>query len=62
MRAAPPSTAVEGRSIGEELADAEKKLLEKALRDAGGHRGRAAEILGISRHALKRRIQRLGTF
>ena len=61
MRAALPSTGA-GRSIGEELADAEKKLLEKALRDAGGHRGRAAEILGISRHALKRRIQRLGTF
>ena len=62
MRAPTPSAATEGRSIGDELAETEKRLLEKALREAGGHRGRAAEILGISRHALKRRIQRLGAF
>jgi len=62
MRAATPPSAPEGRSIGDELAETEKKLLERALREAGGHRGRAAEILGISRHALKRRIQRLGAF
>ncbi len=60
MRAAPPPAAA-GRSIGAELAETEKQLLEKALKDAGGHRGRAAEILGISRHALKRRLQRLGS-
>ncbi len=62
MRSPPPLPAAEGRSIGAELAETEKKLLERALREAGGHRGRAAEILGISRHALKRRIQRLGAF
>jgi DNA-binding NtrC family response regulator len=62
MRAPTPSSVPEGRSIGDELAETEKKLLERALREAGGHRGRAAEILGISRHALKRRIQRLGAF
>ena len=62
MRATTPPAVPEGRSIGDELAETEKKLLEKALREAGGHRGRAAEILGISRHALKRRIQRLGAF
>ena len=62
MRAPTPTAATEGRSIGDELAETEKRLLEKALREAGGHRGRAAEILGISRHALKRRIQRLGAF
>ncbi len=50
-----------GRSIVDELALAERRLVEKALREAGGHRGRAAEILGISRHALKRRLQRLGS-
>jgi DNA-binding NtrC family response regulator len=60
MRTAPPPAAA-GRSIGAELAETEKQLLEKALKDAGGHRGRAAEILGISRHALKRRLQRLGS-
>ncbi len=48
------------RSIDADLAQTEQLLLEKALREANGHRGRAAEILGISRHALKRRLQRLG--
>jgi DNA-binding NtrC family response regulator len=60
--AAPPRApaAAEGRSIGNELAEAERRLLENALRGAGGHKGRAATLLGISRHALKRRLQRLG--
>ncbi|OJX77751.1 sigma-54 dependent transcriptional regulator [Magnetospirillum sp. 64-120] len=46
--------------IGHSLADTERALLEDALAEAGGHKSRAAEILGISRHALKRRLQRLG--
>ena len=29
------------------------------LRECGGHKGRAAGRLGISRHAFKRRLQRL---
>jgi two-component system response regulator AtoC len=57
---APPRPQVEARSIGSELADAERLLLERALHEAGGHKGRAATSLGISRHALKRRLQRLG--
>ncbi|HZZ83216.1 MAG TPA: sigma-54 dependent transcriptional regulator [Anaeromyxobacteraceae bacterium] len=48
------------RSIDADLAETEQLLLKKALAEANGHRGRAAEILGISRHALKRRLQRLG--
>ncbi|AVR88731.1 sigma-54-dependent transcriptional regulator [Thauera aromatica] len=48
------------RPIEHQLAAAERKLLEDALSRAGGQKGRAAEILGISRHALKRRLQRLG--
>jgi len=47
-------------TIVDTLADAERDLLENALSQAEGHKGRAAEILGISRHALKRRLQRLG--
>ncbi len=37
------------------LADAERKLCEEALR-SGGSIVEAANLLGITRHALKRRI------
>jgi two-component system, NtrC family, response regulator AtoC len=67
LAAAPPAPADAGSdassgsgSIEADLEKAEQVLLEKALREADGHRGRAATILGISRHALKRRLQRLG--
>jgi two-component system response regulator AtoC len=48
------------RSIDAELEDSERALVLSALQQAGGHQGRAAAALGISRHALKRRLQRLG--
>lgn len=47
-------------SIGEHLDETERALLLEALSRSSGHKGRAAETLGISRHALKRRLQRLG--
>jgi DNA-binding NtrC family response regulator len=47
-------------SIGDHLEHAERQLLMDALDRSSGHKGRAAETLGISRHALKRRLQRLG--
>lgn len=43
----------------EAVEDHERTLIITALRDAGWRKGIAAEKLGISRHALKRRIQRL---
>lgn len=46
-------------SFNETLADTERQLLLSALRECGGHKGRAADRLGISRHAFKRRLQRL---
>jgi two-component system, NtrC family, response regulator AtoC len=46
--------------IEQKLAAEEERLLREALESAHGHRGRTAEILGISRHALLRRLQRLG--
>ena len=42
------------------LASTERDILLRALSQAGGQKGRAAAALGISRHALKRRLQRLG--
>jgi DNA-binding NtrC family response regulator len=42
------------------LEQAERRLIELALRRAKGHRGRAAEILGIWRPRLLRRLEALG--
>jgi two-component system response regulator HydG len=55
-----PSDGHAERTISDQLESAERALLTSALRDAEGHKGRAADLLGISRHALKRRLQRLG--
>jgi DNA-binding NtrC family response regulator len=42
------------------LEQTERRLIELALRRAKGHRGRAAEILGIWRARLLRRLEALG--
>jgi two-component system response regulator AtoC len=42
------------------LENLEKRLLEEALRMAGGKKVKAAEILGISRFALLRRVEKYG--
>ncbi|MFV1959170.1 MAG: sigma 54-interacting transcriptional regulator, partial [Planctomycetota bacterium] len=42
------------------LREAEKRAVEAALRAAGGRKGRAAEILGISRPRLNRKIREYG--
>lgn len=46
--------------IEDQLERAERELVFDALSRSAGHKGMAADILGISRHALKRRLQRLG--
>jgi len=46
-------------TVEQQLAATERDILLRALADAGGRKGKAAEMLGISRHALKRRLQRL---
>ena len=38
----------------------ERRLLEEALRLADGKKARAAELLGISRFALLRRVEKYG--
>ena len=42
------------------LDENEKTLIEKALRQTGGNQNKAAEILGITRDALKHRIKKRG--
>lgn len=47
-------------SLDQHLQRAERQLVLEALEKTGGRKGRAAEQLGLSRHAFKRRLQRLG--
>ncbi|NLX67020.1 MAG: sigma-54-dependent Fis family transcriptional regulator [Bacteroidales bacterium] len=42
------------------LDQLEKEAIEKALRQSGGNMNRAAELLGISRFTLYRKIEKLG--
>lgn len=42
------------------VAEMEKELIAKTLRNTGGHRGRTAEMLGISPASLWRKIKKYG--
>ena len=55
-----PAFTLGAGSIEEVLDTMEKRMIGQALAETHGHRGLTAEKLGISRHALKRRMQRLG--
>jgi len=48
-----------GRPIDALLSKVEKDIIEEALRQTKGNKSRAAEILGISRYSLTRRIDKL---
>ncbi len=58
--AATGGLALEFRPGADTLDGFERRLLEEALRMAGGKKGKAAEILGISRFALLRRVEKFG--
>jgi two-component system response regulator AtoC len=49
-----------GDTIKDAINNAERELVQRALGECNGKKGLTAEKLGISRHALKRRIQKLG--
>lgn len=60
LPAEPDRNAAAAASIGDTLADAERTLILDALHECNGHKTHAADRLGISRHAFKRRLKRLG--
>ncbi|NOZ87929.1 MAG: sigma-54-dependent Fis family transcriptional regulator [Deltaproteobacteria bacterium] len=49
---------VESRITGNTLGQVEKNMILDALKKAGGNRTKAAKLLGITRYALLRRIQK----
>jgi transcriptional regulator with PAS, ATPase and Fis domain len=49
-----------GGSMRDHVDSAERQAIERALADAGGHREKAAAILGISKRTLQYRLAKLG--
>jgi two-component system response regulator AtoC len=61
----PPLAAPEGRPGGEDLrprtlAEVERVHIERMLRVAQGNRGRACDLLGITRPTLRRKMREYG--
>jgi transcriptional regulator with PAS, ATPase and Fis domain len=59
----PPAQGVEAESpatMREHVEEAERRAIEQALAAAEGHRGRAAEILGVSKRTLQYKLAKLG--
>lgn len=55
-----PTREKEPVALQDEMLRKERDLLEKTLREAGGNRSKAAQLLGISRSALYRRLEKHG--
>jgi DNA-binding NtrC family response regulator len=47
-------------TAGTDLAEVERSLIERAMREAGGNQTRAAQRLGISRDTLRYRLKKFG--
>jgi DNA-binding NtrC family response regulator len=58
--AAHPLRELESIQLDEFLAEIEKELLQRALKASRGNKSKAAQMLGISRQRLLRRLAQLG--
>ena len=54
-----PPASLGTMNLSEAVNDYERKLVERALREAGGIQTRAADLLGTTRRILKYRMQKL---
>ena len=52
---------VSNRSLAAALEQLERRLVEQALRDCAGNKQKAAQVLGLSRQGLIKKLKRLGT-
>lgn len=52
------SSLPQDKSMGDLFDDMERSLIQEALQKSGGKKEAAAKLLGISRHALKRRLSK----
>jgi transcriptional regulator with PAS, ATPase and Fis domain len=55
-----PASSADDLDLKRRLAALEKRLVERALEQAGGNRSEAARLLGITRNGLAMKIKRLG--
>jgi two-component system response regulator RegA len=51
-----PVSGNEEKKSPKAMKDAEWELIEKTLAECGGNRSKAADILGISRRTIQRRL------
>ena len=60
LRPAPASAAVPGLRVVRRIDDLEREVIAQALAQTRGNKKEAARVLGISRRALYRRIEKFG--
>src|SRR4029077_4304875 len=48
------------RSLPDAVEQLERRLIEEALRNSGGNKQKAAQVLGLSRQGLIKKLKRLG--
>ncbi len=60
LRASKPSTRLEPIDLGAVLADLERGLIERAIKQARGNKTRAARLVGLTRPRFYRRLVQLG--
>jgi DNA-binding NtrC family response regulator len=53
-----PSPAAAGTTLPDMVKSLEVREIRKALREAGNNKSRAAELLGLSRFALQRKLEK----